>query len=438
MGTPKSTSYANCLMRVVGHAANATRRLLVGLGAGESITDNHSRNLLNRKQIIPAQVTRGAVIALLLIAMMGLPAVSGNTSKKDVSKYKEQAEKYERMGRFQEAVQLYLNLAELSPEEQGFCYATVSRLYREEPFDSEGYALYREHITDMEQAVVYAKKAIAAASDYPGGHQELAESYEKLDMYEEAIPEWRKVIELATASERTSEYQQSWFRLAWMYDRTNQYDLAEEQCRKALEIVSDSDTRRQILRHLVRLYRSGERLDELFEQYEDAVEQEPTDSNALFDLSQLYVHRGEHIKAIPLYEKAVALKPDDVELYKDMIQLCRGMPVTTNSDETKLISDKELIARMKLYQLAPRAAGVGRILWLLRRERERDASLAFLEQLATSEPKDAALYRSMGYGYGRWGMHDQAITAYQKALTTAENQKDTVTRLHVYQELAKA
>ena len=89
MSSRQSKTYANCLMRILEHAAGIKRRssfvsLWTGLAAGGTVTGNRIRKLLQHSRIISTNITPTALIALLLVAALGLPSVFGGTSKKDV------------------------------------------------------------------------------------------------------------------------------------------------------------------------------------------------------------------------------------------------------------------------------------------------------------------------------------------------------------------
>ena len=89
MSSQQSTTYANCLMRILEHAVGIKRRssfasLWTGLAAGGTVTGNRIRKLLQHSRIISTNITPTALIALLLVAALGLPSVFGGTSKKDV------------------------------------------------------------------------------------------------------------------------------------------------------------------------------------------------------------------------------------------------------------------------------------------------------------------------------------------------------------------
>lgn len=93
MSSQQSTIYANCLMRIVEHAAGIKRRssfalLWTGLAAGGTVTGNRIRKLLQHSRVISTKITTRAIIALLLVAVLGLPSVLGDTSKKDEQKPK--------------------------------------------------------------------------------------------------------------------------------------------------------------------------------------------------------------------------------------------------------------------------------------------------------------------------------------------------------------
>lgn len=81
----QSRTYANCLMRVVEHAANTKHRVFVGLAAGGTVAGNRIRKLLQHSTIIPTKITLRAIIALLLVAVLGWPSVSGCISRGEVS-----------------------------------------------------------------------------------------------------------------------------------------------------------------------------------------------------------------------------------------------------------------------------------------------------------------------------------------------------------------
>jgi len=90
ISSQQSKTYANCLMRILEHAAGIKRRssfasLWTGLAAGGTVTGNRIRKLLQHSRIISTKITPTALIALLLVAVLGLPSVLGDTSKKDVS-----------------------------------------------------------------------------------------------------------------------------------------------------------------------------------------------------------------------------------------------------------------------------------------------------------------------------------------------------------------
>jgi len=231
-------------------------------------------------------------------------------------------------------------------------------------------------------------------SDVSEVYASLGLAYQKIRMYDAAIPLFSKAVDAATESYRKRDFTGS---LATCYIEMGETEKAAAEYLRTIKSASIDrislwstgadgtmegfDEREWAIQGFVESYQQRNKLDDLAKILEAKVAESPQDVILYEASGYVYNAQGMSQKAIPMYEKAVELNPNYV---KDYVRLI----------------------------LAYNHAGMA------------DKAIATAKEMSKKPSGDISNQSSMAKAYLECKMYNEAIAAYKKAIAVAQGDWD--------------
>jgi len=173
--------------------------------------------------------------------------------------------------------------------------------------NSLGIAYHKKGMYD--EAIVEYERALEINPNHALVYHNLGSSYGMKGMYDEAIGEYKKGIELNPNSTEAHN------NLGAAYFNKGMYDDAIAECKKALEInPNDAEAHN----NLGVAYDEKGMCDEAIAEYKKALEINPNDAEAHNNLGVAYEEKGLYDEAIVEYEKAIEISPDHADAHYNL------------------------------------------------------------------------------------------------------------------------
>jgi tetratricopeptide (TPR) repeat protein len=263
-------------------------------------------------------------------------------------------------------------------------------------------------------------------------HFNLGAAYSKQNRSEEAIPFYRRALEIKP------NLAQPHVNLGKALEQQNKMDEAFEHYKTALKLKPDlpeahanigsilakKGRTQEAMRHfqsaleirphyvpahvnLARALVKNGRLDEGLAHYYQAIQFEPGTVAAHNDLGSIYMNRGETEKAVRHYLAALQIDPNLVEVYNNL-----GIALMQEGQIKAAIRQFQKALRLKPdFETAEnnlkRAVAI---------QQELETEIARLQALMKEDPKNFELHFQLGNLYFRKGDRQLAVQQYNKAL----------------------
>ncbi|MGD0338305.1 MAG: tetratricopeptide repeat protein [Bacteroidota bacterium] len=186
-------------------------------------------------------------------------------------------------------------------------YATAANSLSASDWFQKGYNAYEAK--DIDNAIVFFKKAIDLDPKYAKAYNGLGNAYYGKANYDKAMSLWEKAIEL------DPKYAAAYNNLGNAYKDKGNYDKAIPLYEKSIELDSNFAA---AYNNLGLAYVDKGNYDKAMSLYEKAIELDPKDAVAYYNLGNAYYDKGNHDKAMSLYEKAIELDPKCVVAYDNL------------------------------------------------------------------------------------------------------------------------
>ena len=217
--------------------------------------------------------------------------------------------------------------------------------------------------------------------------------------------------------------------LVKFYGRTNRLDEAVAEAEKILEHDPDNTEVRRVIGGFLRSYATSQRrgsldkdlLQRAVEQFEQVIEIDPKDEEALLQLSTLYRILEDSEKAEESLRKLLEIKPDSTEALSSLAQLylSMGQPGPAIEALEKIKASGEADPR-SLAALGGAYENVGR---------HREAAEVFGELLRQSSGNAVRVRRALANNLVLSGQFSEALTHYQELVEGEPNNPEHHLRL---------
>jgi tetratricopeptide (TPR) repeat protein len=224
----------------------------------------------------------------------------------------------------------------------------------------------------------------------------------KKNNYAEAIPEWKKVIELSP------EEGMAYFNLGVALVATGDLDGAISHLQKAAELRPEDD---QVFNNLAVAYVKAGKVDLATVNFKKALEINPQDARAQSNFGALLLQNGKPEEAIPHLKMAVQLEPDNVDALNN---LALALLRTGKADEAIPYLEKALAADPTSGALQYALAGA------LMRLGRLEESIPHFEKALAADPKSVEIQYNLGRVLVSTGKFQQAIPHLEAASVVKE------------------
>lgn len=171
------------------------------------------------------------------------------------------------------------------------------------------HGLYLQGAGQQEEALEYFKKSRDLNPGYLPVRLELVRFHARAGDSERAFRELEQL-----KSELREERGQVWLTEAWMHVQVGAYDAAAGAARRSLELEPAPDA---VVLLFVSLNTEG-RGEEGVEVMETWLKEFPAEQTLLSMLARTYLERGENERAVGLYKRMLAVRPDSVEALNNL------------------------------------------------------------------------------------------------------------------------
>lgn len=158
---------------------------------------------------------------------------------------------------------------------------------------------------NTEEAVSFLQKALDAGATDPQIYRYIAESFEDLKMYDNAIASLEKAMKLRPDDVDTL------IQLADLYYNRGNLSQAEDTFRKVIRITPGDSNTESARVNLGIILDDMERYGEAIVEFEKALELNPKNENAYYNLGIAYKHAGQPTKALESWRKASVINPSE-------------------------------------------------------------------------------------------------------------------------------
>lgn len=246
---------------------------------------------------------------------------------------------------------------------------------------------------------------------------------------------------------------------AFVYEKLRRWDRAAE---KYEDLFATVPPQAPILPHLGDVYWEGGRVSEAISTYKAVLEIDENDLYTLRKLGDIYLEQEMKKEARHYYEKFVALKPEDVEISRELKNLDALLTIDKGAWEEEISFIEKTVDRAKAREEAKKKIEE------LRKEKEKEVSVEKPEEVpvvegidieacfkqaetflgqnriddATNEykkiieadPANAQAHQALGEIYIRGRYFDQAVEEYEKVIKVDPKNKailDSLANLYI-------
>lgn len=174
------------------------------------------------------------------------------------------------------------------------------------------------NLNKNDSAILFYKKAIEIKPDHAKAYYDCGSAYFKLADYNNAVKYYKKAIEIIP------DFHDAFVYMALSYASLDSISEAKFALSKADKLVSNSAGRSMVSTQLVKLGNDAfakNRVEESARFYTTAIEIDPSNPEAYYNLGGIYFYRKNIQQARENWQKALSLKPDysDARLWLERI-----------------------------------------------------------------------------------------------------------------------
>ena len=205
--------------------------------------------------------------------------------------------------------------------------------------------------------------------------------------------------------------------LARVCEQGEDLEGAAKQYALVLETAEDPWERRSVQRQFFEVYRRLGKLDVLLKKYQDALNKDPRDEQALRALLLLYSRvQRDHRSALRICERLVEIQPEDLALRREIADLH-----LKNEDV-----DKAVVVYRDLLKKDPQRSRFysRRIADAYEAAKQYEKAVAWAEKYAEANESNVRAWTRYADVCVRAGQGEKAVSAYHKAIDTSKSPRE--------------
>jgi tetratricopeptide (TPR) repeat protein len=293
-------------------------------------------------------------------------------------------------------------------------------------------AVFWQQKNDINKTIDYWKKLGALQSFSPVVHLQLAALLFQIGKYDEAISEYKKVLDLQPDDRKAI------YGLSQSYEAKNDLKEAIDAYKRFLEL---EPTNEQVRNRIIALYYQTGRMDEAIKEAESYSILSPDDPEARKKLGALYLSQGDYQKAESLFVLYIQSKPDDAQIHfylgriavqKENFEKAKEEFETAVALEDSVpdgwinlalvyLKQDSTQKAIQVYERAmEKVTDKTLILYLLgtayAQEKNYDSAISILRKASDKSPEDTRILLALGSTYEQSGDFDQAVATLERLL----------------------
>jgi tetratricopeptide (TPR) repeat protein len=193
--------------------------------------------------------------------------------------------------------------------------------------------------------------------------------------------------------------------MSTLYNQREEHGKSVEILNKALAAAPDS-VRPRLIGELGITYDLMGKGDEAIKTYERALQMQPDNKDLLFNMGRLYMQREDYPRTIELFQKVLALAPEDFEVNYFVGR--SYLKIGENLDKQARDLEDEALAKKK--KPTPRVDSLRQVA-----NENFKAAMPYLTKAIELRQDVASAWHDVGVGYTRTGEAEKAKEAFQKS-----------------------
>ena len=305
------------------------------------------------------------------------------------------------------------------------------------PFAIEPYTLLADARLAVGRVDEAAEALQMAAEIDPRRYAALGELYEKLGRWKDAVAAYSSGVDATRTPSREMR-----LRLIGALLNLNEADASKRAREQANEILKTAPQDTRALTYLARAERQLGNVSGAEEAARKVLAAEPKNASALFELAAIYTSTKQYARAAELIATAVKEYPDEprfVYLYADALansgkldeasRLLQGLidkdPLNADAlnslgymlaERGVRLSEAQTLIERALKVDPENPAYLDSLAWALFKQGKAEEAEAPMRKAATAMPRESVIQDHFGDVLARRGKHDEAITAWERAL----------------------
>ncbi|HZX11537.1 MAG TPA: tetratricopeptide repeat protein [Acidobacteriota bacterium] len=276
---------------LTGHSFAAINNMIIAENNLEKVVEKNPQDI-ETKKILAEVYTKGRAYNLAVSTYQDITQLNPESDEA----YLKMGTVYIEMRKWKEAIPPLEKAIELNPDNTS-AYYNIGRAY--------------EELKDYEKAIENYKKYIESEP------QDLKDTYLRLGIAQLEIEDFQGAADsLQKAIKNNPDNDNLKYRLAETYQKIEQYEDAAKIYTTLAE--DNPDDAKVYFNMMVKMYDEANMPDKAIESAKKLIELQPKSADAYYNVGYMYVKQEQYQEAIPIFKKAIELNPDLEYAYQNL------------------------------------------------------------------------------------------------------------------------